>query len=450
MRVPKIIKDFGSHFFKAGYECYLVGGAIRNMTAGRKATDYDFATNAEPEEVKALFRRVIPTGIRHGTVTVLFGGQQFEVTTYRVEGEYSDSRRPDKVEFTPSIYEDLKRRDFTINSMALDVKTGHIIDPHGGRADLKKGVVRAIGEPVQRFEEDPLRMLRACRFAAQLEFEIEAETFEGIRRCVHKIRSVSAERIRDEFEKTILAPTPSTGIFLMDGSGILGIILPELAACKGVTQKGMHRFDVFTHLLLSCDFAEPDVVLRLAALFHDIGKPAARDVREDGTTTFYRHEEISAVMSHSILRRLKFPKYVENKVCHLIRNHMFSYDENWSDSAVRRFISRVGKSDMPYLFRLRRADSYGIVGEQLPLPHLTELERRIDGVIEKDEALSVTDLDIDGNILAEEGGIPKGPIMGTILSHLLETVLDDPSLNTKDKLLEIAKNFYEQQICAGK
>lgn len=450
MKVPRIVKDFGSHFFNAGYECYLVGGAIRNMIAGRKATDFDFATNAEPDEVKNLFRRVIPTGIKHGTVTVLFRGHKFEVTTYRLEGKYSDFRRPDNVEFTPSIYEDLKRRDFTINSMALDVQTEHIIDPHGGRADLRKGIVRAIGEPVQRFDEDPLRMLRACRFAAQLECEIEPGTFEGIRKCSEKIRSVSAERIRDEFEKILLTRIPSKGILLMDSTGMLNLILPELSACKGVSQKGMHRFDVFTHLLISCDFAEPDILLRLAALFHDIGKPAAKNGQADGTVTFYRHEEISSEYTHLILQRLKFPRYVENKVCHLIRNHMFSYDARWTDSAVRRFISRVGKPDMPYLFRLRRADSYGIFGEERPLPNLSELESRIDDVIEKDDALSIADLNIDGNILADEGGIPKGPVMGRVLSCLLEAVFDDPSLNSRDKLLEIAKNFYNQRIKAGK
>ncbi len=416
------------------------------MKAGIEVTDYDFATNAPPQEVMRLFKRVIPTGIQHGTVTVLFRGRSFEVTTYRVESGYSDFRRPDSIDFTPSIEEDLKRRDFTVNALALNLSTGSLLDPHGGLDDLKKGIIRAIGNPLERFNEDPLRMVRACRFSAQLGFTVEAETLRAIEEASEKIDLVSIERIRDEFIKIVLSSAPSQGISLMDRTSLLTSVVPELEACKGVTQKGRHVYDVYEHSLKACAFAAPQIVIRLAALFHDIGKPATKVISGDGTAAFHRHEEASERIARGILQRMKFPRSIENRVCHLILHHMFDYHEEWSDAAVRRFISRVGPDYIHDLFLLRCADSRGIKGIETDCPKLLEFGRRIDKVIAEENTLSVKGLDVDGNILADEAGIPRGPAMGRVLNFLLESVIDDPALNRREKLVEIAHNFYRDYI----
>ena len=416
------------------------------MVANLPVTDYDLATDAKPEQVMRLFKRVIPTGIKHGTVTVLYKTSQFEVTTFRVEGEYSDSRRPDSVSYTPSIYEDLKRRDFTVNSLALDLEGGELIDPHEGRKDLGRKIIRAIGNPNERFSEDALRMLRACRFAAELDFTIDEHTLDGIKKNCKEIRKVSAERIRDELVKVLLSERPSRGIEIMEKTGLLLCILPELQACKGVKQKGFHRYDVYYHSLAACDMSEPILEIRLAALLHDIGKPKSLDYDESGVRTFYRHEEYSEQMAGNILNRLRFPKKVEQEVRLLIKHHMFSYNPDWSDSAVRRLISRVGRENLENLFKLRRADQRGITGSSASNPQLEELSQRVDEVLARDNAFTVKDLAVNGNELSDEAGIPRGPEMGTVLQFLLETVLDDPSLNEKERLLEIAENFYREHV----
>ncbi|MFP4562491.1 MAG: CCA tRNA nucleotidyltransferase [Spirochaetia bacterium] len=446
MKVPRILHDFSNAFHDSGHECYLVGGAVRNMIAGFEVTDYDFATDALPEEVMKLFKRVIPTGIKHGTVTVLFRHHKFEVTTYRTEGTYSDGRRPDTIEYLPSIEEDLKRRDFSINSLALNLHTGELLDLHGGREDIKNGLIRAIGTPDERFKEDPLRIMRACRFAAQLDFSIEEHTFDAAARLSDRIRSVSAERIRDEFEKILLSDIPSKGIHSMDRTGILDIIIPEMSEGKGVLQKGFHDFDVFTHSLYSCDSAPKDLIVRLAALFHDIGKPRAISYDEEGIPSFHRHEQLSAAMTRRILDRLKFPRSVERTVIHLIEQHMFHYQDQWSDSAVRRFVSRVGKESIGRLFQLRIADAEGMSERRMHPYKLDELKVRVDEVITKDNAFTVKDLAVDGNDLARDAGVPKGPEMGVVLDFLLESVLDDPELNTREKLIDIARRYYESHV----
>jgi len=417
------------------------------MVLGIPPKDYDIATDARPETVMGLFRRAIPTGIQHGTVTIVVHGEAMEVTTFRVEGRYSDGRRPDSVSFSPSLTEDLKRRDFTINAMAVDLENGELVDPHGGRTDAKHRIIRAIGDPLGRFTEDALRPLRACRFASQLEFIVEPSTVEGMRRSAGRLRSVAPERVKDELSKMLTARLPSTGLVLMAETGILGVVLPELDRCRGVEQKGRHSFDVFTHSVLACDGAPPeDLCVRLAALLHDIGKPEALRVLPDGERTFYQHEAVAATMADDILRRLRFPTSVVKKVSHLIRHHMFNYTEAWSDSAVRRFIARVGLENVDDLFLVRRADQYAMRGEAVPSRNLESFRRRIDAVLEAKEALSIRDLAINGHDLASQAGVPKGPAMGKVLEFLLDAVLDDPSLNTREKLLELARNYYETRL----
>lgn len=449
MRLPvsRKLRSVARVFSAAGHHVYLVGGAVRNMVLGIPPKDYDLATDARPETVMQLFRRAIPTGIRHGTVTILVDGEAMEVTTFRVEGTYSDGRRPDSVSFSPSLTEDLKRRDFTINAMALDLESGELMDPHGGRTDATHRIIRAIGDPLERFTEDGLRPLRACRFASQLEFTVEPSTVEGMRRSSGRLRSVAPERVKDELSKMLAARLPSTGLVLMGDTGILTVLLPELDRCRGVEQKGRHSFDVFTHSVLACDGAPPDnLCVRLAALLHDIGKPQTLRVLPNGERTFHQHEAVAATMAEDILRRLRFPTNVLKRVSHLIRHHMFNYTESWSDSAVRRFIARVGLEHVDDLFLLRRADQYAMRGQALPSRNLESFRRRIDGVLEAEQALSIRDLAVNGHDLSAEVGVPKGPAMGKVLGFLLEAVLEDPSLNRREKLLELGKNFYETRL----
>ncbi len=414
------------------------------MVAGIKPKDYDFATDAEPENVVSLFRKVIPTGIKHGTVTVLFRGNSYEVTTFRVDGKYSDARHPDSIEYTKNLDEDLKRRDFTINAMAYDIGNRKLIDPHNGREDIQDGIIRAIGIPQERFNEDGLRLLRACRFAAQLCFRIDPLTLDGMKKTAENIRNVSAERIMEEIVKILGTVRPSVSFEIMRESGILGIILPELASCIGVEQKGFHEFDVYRHSIYACDAAPADSLnVRLAALFHDIGKPVTKADDSEGFPTFHKHEHVSADMAEEILKRLKFPRKTEEDVCHLIRKHMFNYSQSWTDSTVRRFISKTGVEYIRDLFFLRQADKYGFSKKIYMYDSLDELKKRIDKVLEEDSALSVRDLAVDGKDLMKNLNIKAGPVVGAILEHLLETVLDDPLQNEKEKLLNIAANFYK-------
>ena len=435
--IPKALRDFARVFRDAGRQAWLVGGALRDMILGKSVNDWDVATDAPAREVARMFPRVIPTGIQHGTVTVLWKGLSIETTTFRVDGGYGDGRRPDSVTFTSDIREDLKRRDFTMNSLAYNLETGELLDPHGGRADLKAGIVRAIGDPMERFTEDGLRPLRAVRFASQLGYRIDPDTLAAIPRTLDNVRRVSVERVRDEIIKILLSFRPSYGLKLLEDTGILPVILPELSECRGVEQKGFHRFDVLDHSFLACDGSPDRIELRLAALLHDIGKPAARAEGPDGLPTFHRHEEISARAAEEALRRLKFPNAVIIAVTHLVRHHMFAYDDSWSDAAVRRFLARTGPENLEDLLALRRADGYGTTGEKPDPRGLDPLRRRVQDLLARSRALSIRDLAIGGNDLAALG-VPRGPVMGRILAELLETVLDDPELNTPERLMDIA------------
>lgn len=419
---------------------------MRDALLGRPVSDYDAATDARPEDVIACFRNVIPTGIKHGTVTVIHRGFMIETTTYRTEGAYSDARRPDRIEFSSSISTDLARRDFTINAMAFDPISGSLLDLHDGQGDLRRKLVRAVGLPLERFSEDGLRPLRAIRFATQLGFEVEKSTFDAIGATLDRLAMVSMERIRDEFAKIMLSPRPSAGIALMEKSGMLGLLLPELSVCRGVLQKGMHHFDVLDHCMFSADAAPATLVSRLSALLHDIGKPASMKTGEDGLPTFHRHEELSAEACEAILKRMRFPGSVIRDVRHLVAMHMFNYGEEWSDAAVRRFVARVGKESIDALFDLRLADGAGMTGKRANPAPIFAFRERIDEVLARDHALSVKDLAIGGEELARLG-IPKGPAMGRILSELLETVLDDPEQNDSQTLSRIAGKLGEKYGC---
>ncbi len=443
--VTPTLRHFSNIFSLNGYNCFLVGGALRNHYAGIQPTDFDFATDASPEEVQKIFHNVIPTGIKHGTVTVIFKGHQFEVTTFRIEGDYSNSRHPDNITFSPSIFEDLKRRDFSINSIAMNLQTGEVLDPHNGIQDLKRKIIRAIGNPVERFNEDGLRLMRACRFTAQLNFTIEKKTFEGLVECKKNLKNVSSERIRDEIIKILSSEKPSVAFKIMESSGILELIIPELSLCRGIDQKGYHDFDVLDHLFYSCDGGpRDDIILRLTCLLHDIGKPQSLVLDSDGFPTFYNHENISEKLATNIMQKLRFSGNDIKRSAHLILHHMFNYTEEWSDAAVRRFISKVGIESIDDLFRLRIADQFGMTNSKKLSENLKLFKIRINKIINEGSAFSIKNLNITGTDLIDNCNITKGPLIGTILKELLETVLDDPKLNEKGKLLFIATNLVKK------
>lgn len=444
-RALNALLPFAKKFTEAGFELYLVGGAVRNLVLNRDPVDFDFATDATPDEVKALFRRVIPTGEAHGTVTVLFKGKQYEVTTYRSESGYSDGRRPDTVTFAGSIDEDLSRRDFTINAMAVSLPAMELTDPHDGRGDIKRRLIRAIGEPRERFREDGLRLMRAVRFAAQLDFDIDPPTFEAMRKESGRLEAIASERIRDELQKLLLSDAPERGLTLMQESQLLAPVLPELAEAPGRSQGSDSSFDLFEHTLETVRFIPPTLELRLAALFHDLAKGWTLTESEDGRLAFPDHDTLSAEVAERRLTELRFPRRTVEEVAHLVRHHMFSYTSGQSDASIRRLISKHGVQRARDLITLRRADVAGKRGKVVPLPLMDELQDRISRVIAEEAALSRKDLAVDGRDLLDLG-IPKGPALGVVLDELLETVLDDPEMNRREKLLTVAERIYRERM----
>ena len=445
--VPRVVVRFCTEFRSNGHACYLVGGAVRDMVMGRAPVDFDFTTDAEPEKVMSLFRRVIPTGVAHGTVTVLFERYSFEVTTYRAENTYTDGRHPDSVHFVSNIQEDLARRDFTMNAIAYDPVSGELLDPHDGVSDIRARTIRAIGDPSQRFAEDALRMLRAARFAAQLEFTIDPDTAEAVKQSPDRISVVSAERVRDELSRLIASPRPSEGIRLLLDLGLLQQIIPELVEGIGVQQRAGHVFDVFDHSLHACDVLPSDrIELRFAALLHDIGKPRSLAIRDDGERTFHGHDQLSAEIADAILERLRFSNEFRKRVVNLVRHHMFDYTTDTTDAAVRRLLRRVGPENIQDLIDLRQADRIAVRGNREDAGQWAALIRRhVAEIQDRDDALAVSDLLVNGTDLIALG-IPPGPLIGVVLEFLLETVIDDPGLNTRERLLEIADRYYRTRL----
>jgi len=421
----------------AGLHGWIVGGCVRDLLLGKAVSDWDVATDARPEEVVRLFPKVIPTGIEHGTVSVLVRGVPYEVTTLRGETTYSDGRRPDAVVFVDDITADLARRDFTINAIAIDPLVPALIDPWEGRKDLAARVLRAVGEPLDRFSEDGLRVLRAARFAATLECEIEPRTRDAISPTLATYRKVSAERVRDEWIKTMRARRPSIAFEVMRTTGILGITLPEMLDSVGCEQNRYHAFDVWTHSMACLDACAGDPPLRIAALLHDIGKPKTRE-RSDktGDYTFYNHETVGADMARPILERLRFSNEERDRIAHLVQNHLVCYSDQWSDAAVRRWIRRITRERLEDLYELNRADLIGKGRDVVPdLDGLERLKARAAAVLAAKDALSVRELAVNGTDVMRELSIPPSRRVGEVLEGLLEKVVEDPTKNDRETLL---------------
>ena len=447
-RVPADVHFIVKRLQEQGKRGWVVGGCVRDLLSGRTPKDWDIATDARPTEVKRFFPRVIETGIQHGTVTVMVNKEPYEVTTLRGEGAYSDGRRPDKVEFVEDIVADLARRDFTFNAIALDPVDGHVIDPFGGRADLKAGVLRAVGDARERFAEDGLRILRAARFSATLGVRIDDATFSAMSdaRSHHTYRKVSGERVRDEWLKSMNAARPSVAFEAMLKSGILAITCPELVESVGCEQNKYHAFDVWGHAMACLDACEPEPILRMAALLHDVGKPRSRAFSEKTNDfTFYEHEAIGGRMAEPILQRLKFSNDEKTLVASLVRHHLICYTSDWSDAAVRRWMRRVSVELAPQLYKLGRADALGKgrPAEQ-DLANISELEQRAAKIIELGAALSTRDLAVRGSDLMSELGLKPGPIIGRVLDGLLELVIETPEKNERAVLLEEARKIAAQ------
>lgn len=437
--ISETIKAFSDVFVKNGYKLYIVGGAVRDYLLNIENSDYDFCTDALPEDVIGMFSAVIPTGIKHGTVTVLFKGNSFEVTTFRTESSYSDKRHPDNVSFVSSLEEDLSRRDFTVNAFAANCCDGNIIDLFNGKEDLDNKIIRAIGNPRERFEEDALRLLRLARFCSKLGFHSDEKTLKEASLLSESIKYVSQERIFVELDKILSSKKPSIGLLMMDQIGLLKYVLPELEECKTIKQNKVASPNVFLHILNAVDACSeknyPQIV-RWALLLHDIGKVKTQ-VLDNSVIRFTNHDVVGSVMAKDVLTRLKCSNQMINTVEILIKNHMVKYSPTWTDGAVKRFINRVKKENIENLFKLQWSDQIASEGYSKEKEYQVFIQRIKDL---ENSPLSISDLKINGNDLFEIG-IPKDKNMGIILNSLLEKVLDDESLNERETLLDIARNL---------
>jgi tRNA nucleotidyltransferase (CCA-adding enzyme) len=428
-----------------GKRGWVVGGCVRDLLRGQAAKDWDVATDALPEEVQRLFRKVIPTGIEHGTVTVLIKGTPYELTTLRGEGAYDDGRHPNEVVFLDDIVDDLARRDFTVNAIAIDPVDGRLIDPFDGQRDLERQLMRAVGDPLQRFTEDGLRILRGARFAATLGCDIEPATLAamGSPEAIDTFRRVSAERVHDEWLKAMQADRPSVAFDVMRSTGILEVHCAELLEGVGCEQNRYHAYDVWEHTMAVLDSCHADPVLRVAALLHDVAKPRTRELSaKTKDYTFYNHEQVGADLSDDILRRLRFSNEHRKRVVHLVRHHLICYSSDWTDAAVRRWLRRVTPDRIEDLMSLGRADAAG-KGREFDddLASLDELRERVTALLRAGTALSTRDLELNGRDLMQELELAPGPIVGEVLRALVELVTEQPDANERGRLLEEARRI---------
>jgi len=448
LSLPKFVNTVINTFEKSDLQIYVVGGAVRDIIMHKINDDWDFTTNATPEEIVNLFPDAFYDN-RFGTVGLENpeGGHPYEITTFRTEKGYSDSRRPDKVSWGKTLKEDVARRDFTVNAMALkriNKKTSkfEIIDFFNGQKDIKAKIIRAVGDPSQRFSEDALRMMRAIRIAAELGFSIEEETLEAIKANATLINKIAKERVKEEFFKLLASPNPYQGVQLFRNCGLMQEILPELEKGFGVQQKSPgrhHIYDVGTHSLMSLkNCKSQDPLVRFATLIHDVGKPVTYKKQTNGVITFYNHEMVSAKIALNIANRLKFSKEERERLYKLVRWHQFTVDERQTDSAIRRFIRHVGKENIKDMLDLRVADRLG-GGATETSWRLEEFKKRLIEV--QKQPFSITDLKINGNDVMKTLNIKPGPKVGEILEDLFKQVVEKKLPNDEKALVDRVKKY---------
>ncbi|MCQ2542713.1 MAG: HD domain-containing protein [Lachnospiraceae bacterium] len=431
--LPCDVKEIIEKLNNAGFEAYAVGGCVRDSILGRIPNDWDITTSAKPMEVKKIFKRTVDTGLKHGTVTVLIGSEGYEVTTYRIDGEYEDGRHPKDVEFTSNLKEDLLRRDFTINAMAYNDKDG-LVDIFGGMEDIEKKVIRCVGNPVERFTEDALRLFRAIRFAAQLGYDIEEETYKAIGELAPTLSKISAERIQTELTKTITSDHPEM-IKTAYKLGLTKVFMPELDVCFETNQNNPHHcYSVGDHILKTVCEVRSDKVLRLAMLFHDMGKPACKTTDEEGIDHFHGHPIKSQEMSKEILRRLKYDNDTIDKVSRLVRYHDERIEPG--EKYMRRAINRVGVVAFPDIFEVWNADLSGQseYKREEKFERLNVNKKDYDSIIQKKQCVELKDMAVTGSDLIKNGMNP-GPEIGKILNEMLMEIIDDPDKNDREYLL---------------
>lgn len=437
--LPDKVKKIMETIESGGYEAYAVGGCVRDSILGRVPEDWDITTSASPQEVKNLFRRTIDTGIQHGTVTVMMEREGFEVTTYRIDGEYEDSRHPKEVTFTSNLTEDLKRRDFTINAMAYNERDG-LVDVFGGVEDMGKRLIRCVGDPRERFEEDALRMMRAVRFSAQLGYKIEEKTNAAIKEMAGNLKNISAERIQSELVKLLLSPHPDYLRVCYD-TGITRVILPEFDRCMETGQENPHHcYTVGEHILHSLNEIKADKALRLAMLFHDMGKPETKFTDEKGVDHFHGHAQAGEEITRRVMKRLRFDNATREKTAKLVLYHDYAVEA--SAKSVRRAVNRIGEDIFPCLFDVKEADIGAQSGycREEKLEALEELRKIYAKILENRQCMSLRTLAVTGRDLIDAGMEP-GKEIGRTLEGLLQIVLENPEENTREKLLEYVKRM---------
>lgn len=439
--MPKNAKMILDTIHRAGFEAYVVGGCVRDALLGREPGDWDITTNALPQDIKKLFRRTIDTGIQHGTVTVMVDKEGYEVTTYRIDGKYEDSRHPSEVTFTKNLTEDMKRRDFTINAMAYNEEEG-LIDRFGGIEDLNNRIIRCVGDPMERFSEDALRIMRAVRFSAQLDYSIEDATRAAIKELAPTLEKISAERIQVELVKLLTSPHPDR---IRDAyeMGVTSVILPELDRCMVTEQNNPHHmYSVGEHIIQSLLYVPDDKVLRLTMLFHDLAKPLVETVDKEGISHFYKHAVKGADLARGIFKRLKFDRDTMDLVCKLVLHHddRFPAEEKY----VRRAMNRVGKQELDLLLKVRYADTMAQsdYARQDNLDLIEQTRKVYESVLQDNQCVELKSLAVNGGDLIAKGVAP-GKMLGSILEVMLEEVLDDPSHNDREYLLGDLDRFQE-------
>lgn len=446
-KINETVQEIISIIKKNDEEAYVVGGCIRDMIMDKTPKDWDITTSALPSQTIDFFKktrfRTIDLSKKHGTIVLFKDDKSYEITTFRTEDEYTDHRHPDQVEFVKALEKDLERRDFTMNALAYSESKG-LVDMFNGKEDISNKIVRCVGDPMKRFNEDALRILRGIRFSSQLEFEIENRTFKAMKKKIDLIRFISMERIQNEFNKIILSNQPSKGILQLKKVGALDLIIPELKKTYDFDQHNPnHHLDVFEHSLVVLEHTPKKLSLRLAAIFHDIGKPDTFFKDDSGIGHFYDHEKKSLEITEKILKRMKYSNEIIIKTLKIIDEHMTVYNDKFSDKAVKRLMKRIEPMSIDELVAFQIADIKATANPE-KFKHVIALKNRVEVIKNKKEPLSITDLAINGNDLINLG-VPEGKEIGDILNYLFEIVLEKPEFNNQNKLLSLANEYLEKQ-----